>query len=117
MALVDRISSGLAELRHRDTQLSLNDWADYFSFGGNTYPVMQTTMGSVDRESVGTTAVAGFKGNGPIFALVLARLQAFSQVRFQWTRFQGSQPGDLFGTPELGVLERPWPGGTTSDLL
>lgn len=117
MALVDRISSGLAELRHRDAQLSLNDWAEYFAFGGNTYPIMQTTMGSVDRESVGATSVAGFKGNGPIFSLVLARLQAFSQVRFQWTRFQGSQPTDLFGTPELAVLERPWPGGTTSDLL
>jgi phage portal protein BeeE len=117
VALVDRINSGLADLRHRDGQLSLNDWADYFSFGGNSYPVMQTTMGGVDRESVGATSVAGFKGNGPIFALVLARLQAFSQVRFQWTRFQGSQPTDLFGTPELGVLERPWPGGTTSDLL
>jgi phage portal protein BeeE len=38
-------------------------------------------------------------------------------VRFQWTQFVGSQPGDLFGTPELAVLERPWRGGTTSDLL
>lgn len=117
MALVDRISSGIAELRQRDAQLSLNDWADYFAFGGNSYPIMQTTMGSIDRESIGANAVAGFKGNGPIFSLVLARLQAFSQVRFQWTRFQGSQPTDLFGTPELAVLERPWPGGTTSDLL
>ncbi len=117
MALVDRVNSGLAELRHRDGQLSLNDWADYFTFGGNTYPFVQTTMGQVDRESVGVTSVAGFKSSGPIFSLVLARLQAFSQVRFQWTRFQGSQPTDLFGTPELGVLERPWKGGTTSDLL
>lgn len=117
MALVDRINTGLAELRHRDGSLSINDWADYFTFGGNTYPFVQTTMGQVDRESVGVTSVAGFKGNGPVFSLVLARLQAFSQVRFQWTRFQGSQPGDLFGTPELGVLERPWNGGTTSDLL
>src|SRR5262245_51259937 len=74
-------------------------------------------MGQVDRESVGATSVAGFKGNGPIFSLVLARLQAFSQVRFQWTRFAGSQPTDLFGTADLGVLERPWHGGTTSDLL
>lgn len=117
MTLVDRISSGLAELRHRDGQLSLNDWAEYFTFGGNQYPVMQTTMGRVDQESVGATSVAGFKGNGPIFSLVLARLQAFSQVRFQWTRFQGSQPTDLFGSADLSVLERPWPGGTTSDLL
>jgi phage portal protein BeeE len=44
-------------------------------------------------------------------------LQVFSQIRFQWTRFVGSQPSDLFGTQELAVLERPWPGGTTSDLL
>jgi phage portal protein BeeE len=117
VALVDRVNSGLAELRHRDGQLSLNDWADYFTFGGNTYPLVQTTMGQVDRESVGVTSVSGFKSSGPIFSLVLARLQAFSQVRFQWTRFQGSQPTDLFGTPELSVLERPWKGGTTSDLL
>lgn len=116
-ALVDRINSGLAELRHRDQSLSINDWADYFTFGGNTYPVVQTTMGTVDREQVGFTSVAGFKGSGPIFSLVLARLQVFSQVRFQWTRFAGSQPTELFGTPELGVLERPWRGGTTSDLL
>jgi 2'-5' RNA ligase/phage portal protein BeeE len=44
-------------------------------------------------------------------------MQVFSQVRFQWTRFQGSQPGDLFGTPELSLLETPWANGTTSDLL
>lgn len=117
MALVDRINSGLAELRRRDGQLSIDDWAEYFNFGGNTYPLLQTTMGQVDRESVGITSVAGFKGSGPIFSLVLARMQVFSQVRFQWTRFAGSQPTDLFGTAELGVLERPWNGGTTSDLL
>ncbi|HZM83782.1 MAG TPA: LAGLIDADG family homing endonuclease [Candidatus Limnocylindrales bacterium] len=117
MALVDRINAGLAELRHRDTALSINDWAEYFTFGGNTYGVVQTTMGQVDQEQIGHTSVAGFKGSGPIFSLVLARLQVFSQVRFQWTRFKGSQPTDLFGSPELGVLERPWRGGTTSDLL
>jgi hypothetical protein len=69
VALVDRVNSGLAELRHRDGQLSLNDWADYFTFGGNTYPFVQTTMGQVDRESVGVTSVAGFKSSGPIFSL------------------------------------------------
>lgn len=118
MGLLERVNAARSsELRHRDAQLSLNDWADYFAFGGNMYPLVQTTMSQVDRESVGVTSVAGFKGSGPIFSLVMARMQAFSQVRFQWTRFQGSQPTDLFGSPELGVLERPWNGGTTSDLL
>jgi phage portal protein BeeE len=118
VGLLERVNAARgSELQHRDAALSINDWAEYFNFGGNAYPLMQTTMGSIDRESVGATAVAGFKGNGPIFSLVLARLQAFSQVRFQWTRFNGSQPTDLFGTPELSVLERPWKGGTTADLL
>jgi phage portal protein BeeE len=119
VALVDRISSGLAQLRHRDasSRFSFDDLAEYLSFGGVGYPIVQTTMASVDREQVGATSVAALSGSSPVFALVLARLQAFSVARFQWTRFTGSQPGDLFGSPELDVLERPWPGGTTSDLL
>lgn len=117
MGLVDRIAASHAQLRRRDAGLSLNDWAEYFSFGGNSYPLVQTTMGTVNEESVGSTPVGALSGNSPVFALVLARLQAFSQTRFRWTRFEGTQPGDLFGSPELSVLERPWPGGTTADLL
>lgn len=119
MALVDRISSGLAELRHREpsSRYSVDDLAELVSFGGMTYPLTQTTMGPLDQESVGTTPVGAITASSPVFALVLARMQAFSQARFQWTRFTGSQAGDLFGTPELTVLEQPWPGGTTSDLL
>jgi len=118
VALVDRVSSGLAGLRNRgSSRLSFDDLAEYFTFGGVGYPLVQTTMASTDREQVGATSVAALSGSSPVFALVLARLQAFSQARFQWTRYTGSQPGDLFGSPELAVLERPWPGGTTSDLL
>src|SRR5690606_17337032 len=36
---------------------------------------------------------------------------------FQWARYERGEETDLFGSPELGVLERPWPGGTTADLL
>jgi hypothetical protein len=32
--------------------------------------------------------------------------------RFQWRNLK-----KLFGTPELAILENPWPGGTTGDLL
>lgn len=119
MALVDRISSGLAELRNRGpaSRFGFDELAEWLSFGGNIYPLVQTTMGSTDRESTATTSVGSYRGSSPVFALVLARLQAFSQARFQWTRFVGSQPSDLFGSPELAVLERPSPGWTTSDLL
>jgi phage portal protein BeeE len=122
MSLVDRVNRGVDQLRRRgDTapasRFGFDDMEEYFSFGGNSYPLLQTTMGSVDEERIVGTSNAGFKTNPAIFALVQARMQAFSQVRFQWTQFVGSQPGDLFGTAELAVLERPWPGGTTSDLL
>jgi phage portal protein BeeE len=97
--------------------LSWDQYQDFFGFGGLGSPFVQTTMGGLNREKVAASAVAAYKSSGPVFALVLARMQVFSQVRFQWTRFQGSQPGDLFGTPELAVLETPWTNGTTSDLL
>jgi len=78
---------------------------------------LRTTMGTLDEEAIGSTLSNLIKTSGPIFALTLARLQVFSQARFQWTRFDRGQPSDLFGSPELALLERPWPGGTTADLL
>ncbi len=101
----------------RDGGLTWDDYQSFFSFGGLNYPILQTSMGSVDNEKIVQSATAAYRSNGPVFALTLARLQVFSQPRFQWTRFNGSVAGDLFGTPELAVLERPWHGGTTADLL
>jgi len=99
-----------------EERLSVSDLAELFGSGFDG-PLFRTTMSSLSDESVATTAAGAFLSNGPVFSLVLARLQVFSQARFQWTRFQAGRPSDLFGSPELGVLERPWQGGTTSDLL
>jgi phage portal protein BeeE len=62
---------------------------------------------------------AGYKANGPIFAIVLARLMLFTEARFQFRRLINGRPGDLFGgeNGELSLLERPWPNGTTGELL
>lgn len=57
------------------------------------------------------------KRNGAVAALMFARLMAFSEARFQFRRMSQGRPGDLFGTPELELLERPWPNATTGDLL
>jgi phage portal protein BeeE len=116
--LVDRVKSQLpAKRASRDNNISLDQWGEFFQFGGLTYPLIQTTMGSVDQERIVGSAVAAFQGNVSVFSLVVARIQAFSQVRLQWTRFVGSQPGDLWGTPDLSVIENPWPGGHTPNLL
>lgn len=58
-----------------------------------------------------------YKRNGIVFACVLARGLAFSEARFQFRRYQGGRPSELFGGPELAPLERPWAGGTTGELL
>ena len=51
---------------------------------------------------------------GPVFAACFARQSLFSEVRF---KFQRASDDSLYGNPELGILERPWPNGTTGDLL
>ncbi|MEU0040238.1 phage portal protein [Streptomyces sp. NPDC006333] len=116
MGLLERINARLA-LPARPQNLSFDEYASWFSFGGSQYPLLQTTYSQVDQERIAWTADWAAKSSGPVFSLVLARMQVFSQVRFQWTRFNGAQPGDLFGSSELSVLEQPWPGGTTADLL
>lgn len=117
MRVWEHLASRGSRQRSDAPPLDLNQWAGWFGFNGLEYPLLQTTMGTIDEEKIGLTASGAYKANGPIFSLVLARQQVFSQIRFQWTRFVGGQPTDLFGSPELGVLERPWAGGTTSKLL
>ncbi|OII61201.1 hypothetical protein BJP40_06655 [Streptomyces sp. CC53] len=58
-----------------------------------------------------------FKRNGAVFACMSARQMVFAEARFLWRRFSNGRPGDLFFSQELTLLENPWPGGTTSDLL
>jgi hypothetical protein len=120
MGLLERVNAQVAVARRRDSSgdpLSIDDWAAYFTFGGLAYPLIQTTMGGVDKERIPVTSIIAHETNVAVFSLVLARVQAFSQIAFQWTRFVGSQAGDLWGTPELKVLEKPWPGGHTAGLL
>jgi hypothetical protein len=102
--------------------LSFDQWlADVMAYGGSFYPVSTSgTLGAeVDRVGAGFEAyVAGaYKSSGVVFACELARMMLFSEARFQWRALSRGRPGRLFGTPELGILENPWPGGTTGDLL
>ena len=102
--------------RSAEARGTTQDWVDAV-LAAQEAGLLRTTMGTLDEEQIGATLSGLVKSNGPTFALTLARQQVFSQVRFQWTRFSRGEPGDLFGSPELEVLERPWPGGTTADLL
>lgn len=55
-----------------------------------------------------------FKRNGPVLAAIQARSRLFSEVRFVWRR---RRDRETFTTDALDILERPWPGATTGELL
>src|SRR5713226_1464823 len=93
-----------------------------FSVGGQTYTVpVQTTMPGQKAESIANSfegyVLGGLKGNGVIFTLASTRLRVFTEARFQFQRLVNGRPGDLFGNQSLALIEKPWPGGVTGDLL
>lgn len=100
----------------RDAGGSMQDWIDQW-FEAQQFGFVQTTQPALNEEKVAGTFANFVTGNGPIWSLTLARMQVFSQTRFQWTRFDAGERSELFGSAELSVLERPWTGGTTADLL
>lgn len=83
-------------------------------------PITQTLAGEpveeMARNFAGVAAQAA-KDNGVVFACLLVRSATFSAARFRWQRLRDGKPSDTFGSPQLRVLERPWVGGTTQDLL
>lgn len=114
----------------RDTFPSLG-FTDYlamiqqYTFAGNTYQTLgapvTTTMPGTKTEAVANSfegyIIGGLNNNSIIFGLASVRMRVFSEARFQYQRMRNGRPGDLFGDPNLALLERPWEGGTTGDLL
>jgi hypothetical protein len=114
------VPSRLAE--RADPMLGLDQWAQFFDFGGLAYPFWprQTLLGQ--RQEWPDYTFEGYvqgiyKANGPIFTCMLVRMLIFSEARFQFRQLNNGRPGELFGTRDLQVLETPWPNGTTGDLL
>lgn len=92
---------------------------EMFSYQGVGYSVYGGDHQNVERDVTSFLHYVNrfYRDNGVVFAVVLARLLLFTEARFQWQRMINGRPGDLFGTAALDLLERPWPNGTTGDLL
>lgn len=58
-----------------------------------------------------------FATNPVVWSCMVARQSVFSATRFQWQRINQGRPSEMFGTADLRLLEEPWMGGTTQDLL
>lgn len=114
--LLQRLLSG-GEQRH-----SIQTVDDFFTYQGHQYPTgVNTTWTRAAEEAApaGFEAVAlqMFAANPVVFAVENTRMSVFAEARFQYRRFQDGRPQDLFGDASLRMFERPWPGGTTGDLL
>src|SRR5688572_9627297 len=82
-------------------------------------PFWSGTLAS--REDIGNNFEGNiqdaYKSNEVVFACMLARQTLFSEARFAWQPRRNGRPGPLFSNKDLNILERPWPNGTTGELL
>ncbi len=94
---------------------------NFWEFDSLRYPFLSTYASKPDEERIDADfqgyVTHAFKANGIVFSLIAARQMVFSEARFLWRERRNGRPGDLFGNAELALLERPWPGGTTGELL
>jgi hypothetical protein len=113
--------TNLVQSLTRSNPISFNDLLQSFQFGGLSYQLQMGGTPGQKSESIENSYLGyvqgAYKRNGIIFACMAARQLLFSEARFQFRQVRGGRPGDMFGTPELGILERPWVGATTGDLL
>lgn len=116
-----RLISSLLGRGKGEQRFSLQDYFSTFSYGGHQYPMVSGQSAHQSTEEAESSFLhyvhRQYKSDGIVFACMLARMSIFSEARFQWQRMSGGRPGELFGTQTLGVLERPWPNGTTGELL
>lgn len=110
--------------RSADTlaKLFAQAWGAGGWYQGSQYPHgVSTTMPGERIEPIEPNFEAyvtrGLKSNGIVWTCNAVRLEVFSQAQFKWQQMGGGRAGKIFGTAALEPLERPWPGGTTGQLL
>lgn len=124
MRLIDRLT-GQPERMTLDgysallSQFSFNGMG--YSLGGPLTSGIQQTLAGRATEMAPNNFVglasAAYASNGVVFACMAVRQLLFSTVRFRWQRLRNGKPSDTFGSSDLAILETPWVGGTTQDLL
>lgn len=117
-----RAASGFSPQPEGERSLSFDDLVNLFKFNGvgygSGYPLM--SLGSPAEEVGGDfqgVAQSAYKANGVVFSCMVVRQMLFSESRFQYQQMRRGRPGDLYGNANLEILEKPYPGGTTRDLL
>lgn len=95
---------------------------DGFLFQGMKYDVFgNTSYGTSRAEPISddfeVLVQAALFQDSVVSALESTRFMVFAEARFLFQRLVQGRPGELWGDGSLSILESPWPGGTTGDLL
>jgi len=123
VSLLKRLTGDLERMSLDEYVGQLNSFAYQgmaYQYGSLTQGIQQTLNGQATELApnnfVGLASQA-YAANGVVFACMMVRQLVFSSVRFRWQRLRNGKPSDTFGNLDLELLERPWVGGTTQDLL
>jgi phage portal protein BeeE len=130
VGLLERISAARGGGEERS---SIDQWiteyllpagsVNQFTFGGHVYGMGNPNLTYGQSKAREFTSdlpghTAAVKACPPAFAAEMVRALVLSQARFTFrNRAWSKTPRRTFGTRDLGVLEQPWPNGTTGDLI
>lgn len=122
MGLLDRIA---ASQRPQEQRFSIDQWiSDYlipsqqYGFGELGLNETYARQKIQDIASTLPAYTAALRRSPPAFAAQMVRALVLSQARFVFrNKAWSSTPRRTFGTTALGLLEKPWPGATTGELL
>lgn len=93
---------------------------DFHLFQGNQYWNNVMSSWSPNSEGIGGDFCGlvsrAYKGNAIVAACELTRMALIGEARPVWQRIRSGKAGDIYGTADLGVLDRPWPGGSFRQL-
>jgi hypothetical protein len=109
----------LRQLRNGDSRNGFDDYQSWIQMSGASFPVQTSALlGGANPEALpdGTDFSSIYKSNGIVFACMAVRQRVFSQITFRFAALNNGKVGKLFGGPEIDVLSKPWPNGTTGDL-
>jgi phage portal protein BeeE len=133
VGVLDRVNARARRGRGNEQRYSIDTWiSDYlipsagqFSYGSTSYPfgtgLSQSLAGN--RAAEIANSLPGYRmalqSCPPAFAAELVRALVLSQARFTFRNppWHRATPRRTFGNPDLGLLERPWPNGTTGGLV
>lgn len=113
----------MATLRQSRAQGSERSWdqvQQWIKMGGASFPSSSPVVLSANGKSEVLQESGDYaslvKSNGIVYACMAVRQRVFSQIVWRYVGVNQGKLGNLFGTPALDILSKPWPGGTTGDL-